>query len=163
MDVYLFYLFSSNTHVPTPWERIEDDGYPSWLLDTPTSVKRIAEEAVQKELAKRRKNEPPERILLFVSKSHAFSENKVKGRITFGHDFFFDLVDAVHTSAFESAAPDKTFDENKVHHPYFLDETKLLIKSAVEKGVNISQQLLWTKSGRWLTLDDKKKYLWCRT
>jgi len=90
-----------------------------------------------------------------VSKSHAFSENKVKARITFGHDFFFDLVDAVDTPAFGSAAPDKTLDENKSHHPYFLDETKVLIKSAVEKGVNISQQLLWTKSGHWLTLDDR--------
>ena len=121
------------------------------------TVKREAEEAVQRALAKRRRDEPPERILsYYVSKSHALSHGRMNGCITFGHNFFFDLIDPVTTTAFREAAPEFGKDEKKVHHPYFLREAAKLVNSAIAAGRPISQQLLWTnKTGHWLTLDDR--------
>ena len=69
--------------------------------------------------------------------------------------YFFDLVDPVATSAFQSIAPAYESDENLVHHSYFLCEAFKLVDSAVREGVKICQQILWTKPGHWLTLDDK--------
>ena len=119
------------------------------------SIKLEAEKAAQQILAKRRRCEPPERILSYVSKSHAFADGKINERISFGNNFFFDLVDPVTTTAFRDAAPEFGKDENKVHHTYFLREAAKLVNSALASGRTISQQLLWTKAGHWLSLDDR--------
>ena len=124
-------------------------------LDIEATVKRVADEEVKLALAKRHRGEPPERILSFVSKSHALVDSIVQGRVTFGHDFFFELVDPVDSEAFHLTAPAKSADENNDHHRYFLQEAKKLVNSALCAGRKISQQILWTKSGRWLSLDDK--------
>lgn len=70
-------------------------------------MKRIAEAIVDDVLAKRLLvgTDPPQRILSYVSKSLALTNVTVQGRVAYGHDFFFDLVDAVDTYAFTSTAP----------------------------------------------------------
>lgn len=118
------------------------------------TLKRQAEEAMQQVLAKRYREEP-ERILSYVSKSHAFSDTRAKGRIAFGQNFFFKLVEPVDSTAFGDAAPKFTDDENKIHHPYFLREVAKLVNSALAAGRHVHQQLLWTKAGHWLSLDDR--------
>lgn len=118
------------------------------------TLKRQAEEAMQKVLAKRYREEP-ERILSYVSKSHAFSDTRAKGRIAFGQNFFFKLVEPVDSTAFGDAAPKFKEDENRIHHPYFLREVAKLVNSALAAGRHVHQQLLWTKAGHWLSLDDR--------
>jgi hypothetical protein len=97
----------------------------------------------------------PRRILSFVTKSHAFTNNLVGGRIVFGIPFFFPLVEtAFSTEAFCSPGPEKTKDENKFHHPYFLRELKKLVESATAAGIQIKQRVHWSSRGQWLSLDD---------
>ena len=122
-------------------------------------LKRDAEQLVESMVIKHRIIESkgrPMRTLSYVSKSHAFSSLTVQNRITFAHDFFFDLVDPLERTAdaFREIGPDASEDEIKVHHPYFLREMEKLVNSASSEGWNIRQQLFWTKSGHWLKLDD---------
>ena len=123
-----------------------------------SSVKRHAEETLESLVIKHRIIENkgrPTRTLSYVSKSHAFSSMVFQNRISFGHDFFFDLADPLKsTDAFQSDGPDPSKDENKTHHPYFLGEMKKLVESAVKAGRTIHQQLFWSKDGHWLKLDD---------
>ena len=111
--------------------------------------------SLRQEFAKRPKYEAPERILSYITKSHAFSDAKTAGRVTFGHNFFFPLDDPVATPAFSQAGPDSKKDENSIHHPYFFQEVQKLVDAAVAAGRIIRQQLLWTYKGHWLSLDDK--------
>jgi hypothetical protein len=96
----------------------------------------------------------PKRILSYVTKSHTFSNLINEGRVQFGTEFFFPLTTSVPTTAFEMKGPKSTDDENREHHLYFLCETKKLVALALEAGLTICQQILWTKSGHWLKLDD---------
>jgi hypothetical protein len=96
----------------------------------------------------------PKRTLSYVSKSHALIAAVTTKRITFGHEFFFSLESPIETTAFAENGPASTADENTIHHPYFLRETKKLIDSAELVDFTIRQQLFWTKSGHWLKLDD---------
>ena len=111
--------------------------------------------SLRQEFAKRSKYEAPERILSYITKSHAFSDAKTACRVTFGHNFFFPLDDPVATPAFSQAGPDSKKDENSIHHPYFFQEVQKLVDAAVAAGRIIRQQLLWTYKGHWLSLDDK--------
>ena len=110
---------------------------------------------LRQEFTKRSKDEAPERILSYITKSHAFSDARTAGRVTFGHNFFFPLDDPVATPAFSQAGPDSKKDENSIHHPYFFQEVQKLVDAAVAAGRIIRQQLLWTYEGHWLSLDDK--------
>lgn len=120
--------------------------------------KRAAEETLEALVIKHRLIEDrgrPTRTLSYVSKSHALSVAITKNRVTFGHEFFFLLESpAVETTAFTANGPASAADENKTHHPYFLQEIKTLIDSAQLVNFPIRQQLFWTKSGHWLKLDD---------
>lgn len=118
------------------------------------TLKRQAEEVIQQVLAKRYRK-VPERTLSYHSKSHAFSDSRRSGRIKCGENFFFELVEPVDSTAFGEAAPKATEDENNIHHPYFLREVAKLVTSALAAGRHVHQQLLWTKKGQWLSLDDK--------
>jgi len=40
------------------------------------------------------------------------------------------------------------------HHVYFLAQMKILIEDALNAGMTMKQQLHWSKSGKWMTLDD---------
>lgn len=127
------------------------------LEDQSGSFNRDAEKLLERLIIKHRLIDTkgrPKRTLSYVSKSHAFSSLVVQGRLSFGNDFFFDLVNPVSTEAFQSPGPDPSEDENNVHHRYFLAEMKTLLDSAVAAGHSIQQQLLWTKAGHWLKLDD---------
>ena len=118
-------------------------------------MRQQAQELIRQEFAKRSRHEAPERILSYITKSHAFSDAKTAGRVTFGHNFFFPLDDPVATPAFSQAGPDSKKDENSIHHPYFFQEVQKLVDAAVAAGRIIRQQLLWTYKGHWLSLDDK--------
>ena len=99
----------------------------------------------------------PRRALSYMSKSEAFNSLRRDDRVSFGVNFFFSLVDGPgKTTAFRTAAPCSSKDENKEHHPYFLRETAKLVKSASngEAPLQMLQQLFWSKSGHWLKLDD---------
>ena len=100
----------------------------------------------------------PRRDLSLLSQSDAWKYIVNKKRVAFGHDFFFPLVslpNGFSTDAFKSNAPSPTDNENNVHHPYFLDQMAILVDDAEKVGgMEIRQQLLWTKHGKWLTLDD---------
>ena len=122
------------------------------------SAKRHAEQTLESLVIKHRildNRGRPKRTLSYVSKSHAFSSLITQDRIEFGTPFFFPLVDAVTSTAFQGVAPGNSKDENSIHHPYFLSEMKKLVDSAVRAGLKIRQQLFWTKSGHWLKLDDR--------
>ena len=121
-------------------------------------IRQQAQELIRlrQEFAKRSRHEaPPERILSYITKSHAFSDAKTASRVTFGHNFFFPLDDPVATPAFSQAGPDSKKDENSIHHPYFFQEVQKLVDAAVAAGRIIRQQLLWTYKGHWLSLDDR--------
>ena len=118
-------------------------------------MRQQAQELIRQEFAKRSKDEAPERILSYITKSHAFSDAKTASRVTFGHNFFFPLDDPVATPAFSQAGPDSKKDENSIHHPYFFQEVQKLVDAAVAAGRIIRQQLLWTYKGPWLSLDDR--------
>ena len=45
-------------------------------------------------------------------------------------------------------------DENKKHHPYFIDQMKLLVDDALAAKIPLAQQVYWSKSGKWMCLDD---------
>ena len=53
------------------------------------TAKREVEETVHRELAERRRGESQQRVLSFVSKSHALLDGRTSGRISFRHDLFF--------------------------------------------------------------------------
>ena len=90
-----------------------------------------------------------------MSKSEAWADIVGGNRVTFGYELFLPLVDldGSKTTAFEKIAPGSTQDENKEHHPYFLDQIGILVDDAIKFDLPVQQQLLWTKSGKWLELD----------
>ena len=122
--------------------------------------KRIAEEVLVRLEIKRRRNEGkrPSRLLSHISKSHAFSYVQSENRIQRGVDFFFPLLDTSRTTfkctAFAEEGPASDKDENAVHHPYFIKQMKLLVDAAIDADISLTQQVYWSKSGRWMSLDD---------
>ena len=97
----------------------------------------------------------PPRQCSYLSKSEALKSLRDNNLVTFGSEFFFPLLpQTVDTTAFSRTAPPADQQENKQHHPYFLKELKTLVDDALLQGVVIRQQVLWTKDGKWLKLDD---------
>ena len=97
----------------------------------------------------------PVRQCSYLSKSEALNSLRNNNLVTFGSEFFFPLLpNNVGTAAFSGIAPSAEENENNRHHPYFLKELKSLVGDALNQGVAIQQQLLWTKDGKWLKLDD---------
>lgn len=125
---------------------------------TEAMLKRYGEELLDQYNIKRRRIEGkrPGRLLSWISKSHAFQTIESEQRLERGVDFFFPLVEAdgFECTAFAADAPDKKKDENKFHHPYFIAEVNLLVQAAKAAGIHIKQQLYWSKSGKWMKLDD---------
>ena len=94
------------------------------------------------------------RTLSFVTKSHVLSSAIWKSRITFGHEFFFSLEIPLETTAFhEKMGQQSQLTTIKPISP-FSARNKKMIDSAQKELFPIRQQLFWTKSGRWLRLDD---------
>ena len=105
------------------------------------------------ELASRRGR--PQRILSYVTKSHAFQTSIVERRVSFDVPFFFELIDTrFDTDAFTLPGPVAGEDETTVHHSYFLRELRKLIASAVAAGILIRQRVYLSRAGKWLSLDD---------
>lgn len=120
-------------------------------------LKRASEEILDRFNLKRRRIEGkrPARFLSYVSKSHAFESIEVKNRLECGVDFFFPLAQMPFTTrAFGERAPGADQDENSYHHDYFLKQMKLFVGSALRAKVDLKQQLYWSKSGKWMKLDD---------
>ena len=119
-------------------------------------VRQIAEETMVTQLAQMKLTRP-RRDLSVNSFSDAWNLMVHDNRVTRGHDFFFalrPLPEEFSTTAFKEKGKTEGDDENKVHHPYFLKQAGVLVKDAIASGMVIKQQLLWTKHGKWLTLDD---------
>ena len=106
----------------------------------------------------------PTRTLSFVTKSAAFSNLTIQERVKCNQKFFFDLIDLPRnyvSDAFKGSGPPAASDENKVHHPRFIDELEKLVQSFNAAATadesydhRLLQRVLWTKSGHWLKMDD---------
>ena len=119
--------------------------------------KRTAETALTLYDLKRRRIEGkrPQRLLSYISMSAAFQQVDTERRIEHGVDFFFPLKNfEFNTEAFLEEVPPSNVDENKFHQVYFIDQMNSLIDDAVKAGLTIKQQLYWSKSGKWMRLDD---------
>ena len=122
--------------------------------------KRITEEVLVLHETKKRRIEGkrPRRLLSYVSKSHALSDVQSENRIHRGADFFFPLLDISRTAfryaAFAEDGPGSGEDENKKHHPYFINQMKMLVDDALAANIPLAQQVYWSKSGKWMSLDD---------
>mmetsp|Transcript_16266 Transcript_16266/g.37459 ORF Transcript_16266/g.37459 Transcript_16266/m.37459 type:complete len:685 (-) Transcript_16266:158-2212(-) len=129
--------------------------HPNNVMDE-GEIRRIVDDQFTTRMARMRLDQP-RRDLSLNSKSDAWRLMLHEKRITQGHSFFFTLKELPNnfdTRSFERKAETADADENKYHHPYFLDEIRTLVSDALKSGVRIRQQLLWTKHGHWLTLDD---------
>ena len=130
------------------------------FVETEKMGQRIAEEVLVWYETKRRRIEGkrPPRFLSRVSKSHAFSDVRSEKRIKRGEHFFFPLFDTTGTTfqctAFAEDGPDSCEDENKTHHPYFIKQMSLLVDAALAAKIPLAQQVFWSKSGKWMSLDD---------
>lgn len=128
--------------------------------EEPRKNERIVEEIVERLETKRRRIEGkrPRRFLSYVSKSHAFSHAEAGQRIQRGVGFFFPLLDLSGTSfkctAFAEEGPESDKDENTVHHPYFIKQMRLLVDAALSANIPLAQQVYWSKSCKWMSLDD---------
>lgn len=134
-------------------------GVVSSVLVEEESRKRLADEIFARVNAQRRIERAgrPIRILSYVSKSAAFQSLTITEKISFSEPFFFSLVnlpEEFQTNAFQTSRPSEAQDENKVHHPYFITELGKLVQSATDVGLELRQQVYWSKSGRWLKMDD---------
>lgn len=124
-------------------------------------MKRMVVDTIVEMDAKRRRIEGhrPTRMLSYTSKSCAFSAALNENRIARGVDFFFDLYDTTtkpfHCTAFADNGPECSSDENKFHHVYFIKQLNILVEAAKRAGITLKQHVYWSKSGRWMTLDDK--------
>lgn len=117
------------------------------------------EEILDRYETKRRRIEGkrPRRFLSHVSKSHAFSHVEAERRIRRGAGFFFPLLslpDTFNCTAFAEDGPGEKLDENIFHHLYFMKQMKLLVDAALSAKIPIKQQVYWSKSGKWMSLDD---------
>ena len=112
------------------------------------------EEILDRYERKRRRIEGrrPRRVLSYVSKSHAFSHVEAGRRIRRGAGFFFPLLTLPEASfnctAFAEDGPEQKLDENKFHHPYFMEQMKLLVEAALSANIPIKQQVYWSNSGK---------------
>lgn len=86
----------------------------------------------------------------------------ILGKVSFNQPFFFDLISlpyGFHTEAFKAPGPLETADENKVHHPRFIEELRKLVESFTtatgedKSNTVLRQRVLWSKSGHWLRMN----------